>query len=95
VFQTVGGGSHERAGAKSRHACRRVAFFVLAEGCMERRLRFRVAFEPTRLSGEYLHHAYENIAPITQRQVRTENTSLESQVEDKGSEGIEGKEESQ
>jgi hypothetical protein len=51
-----------------------------------------MAFEPTRLSEEYLHHAYECIAPVAQRSVCSEAVSLESQTEIERSKRIERKE---
>ncbi len=38
---------------------------------MERPLRIRVAYEPTRLAAEHLRHAYECLVPITRREVRS------------------------
>lgn len=36
---------------------------------MERRLRIRAAFEPTRLSAERLRAAYESLLPVAQRPI--------------------------
>ena len=35
---------------------------------MDRRFSLRVAFEPTRLSAEYLRRAYERVVPIARRE---------------------------
>jgi hypothetical protein len=37
---------------------------------MERPLRIRVAYEPKRLAAEHLRRAYEDLVPITRREVR-------------------------
>lgn len=37
---------------------------------MARKLRIRVAFEPSRLGSVYLQHAYETVAPVSRRSVR-------------------------
>jgi len=38
---------------------------------MERSLRIRVAYAPTRLAADPLRHAYERIVPVARRVVRT------------------------
>ena len=43
---------------------------TLHELWMERPLRLRVAYAPTRLAAEHLRHAYERVVPVTRRTFR-------------------------